>query len=245
MTAPILSSPLSILLDHLWKLSGPDAATPAIRVNLGNGFLTKFHERYPDAPHSPLYVNLRTKDNPKPGPLGPDEVGRVALVFHELMQTHHIRPTWMCGIPNAGEPLGKALSRIVHIQHLQLVKSPEGGRRRISGFASPVHPRFFVGDHVLLLDDVMSEADTKLEALALFEGEPIDLTLFVLLDRGQGGMEVLRRNLSRPCSVFPALTLGQFVAYSLQHGHLSTDMADACLAYPKQLAAFKAERGIS
>ena len=33
------------------------------------GFRLKLHEKTPLAPLSPIYLNLRTPDNPKPGPL--------------------------------------------------------------------------------------------------------------------------------------------------------------------------------
>src|SRR3989344_4810594 len=38
------------------------------------GFKLKLHEKNPLAPLSPFYLNLRTPDNPKPGPLTPEVV---------------------------------------------------------------------------------------------------------------------------------------------------------------------------
>jgi len=38
----------------------------------------KLHEKNPDAPLSPFYINLRDRNNPKPGPLDQDDYDLIA-----------------------------------------------------------------------------------------------------------------------------------------------------------------------
>jgi hypothetical protein len=58
-----------------------DSAHPdAILLNGEKGFKLKAHDSRPDLPPSPFFLNLRTSENPKPGPLTPamvQEAGRL------------------------------------------------------------------------------------------------------------------------------------------------------------------------
>lgn len=46
----------------------------AVQRGEERGFKLKTHEKQPDLPLSLFYFNLRTDDNPKPGPLTPELV---------------------------------------------------------------------------------------------------------------------------------------------------------------------------
>jgi len=76
-----------LLARRLWAVGAvkdkmhPDAVQ---RPSGERGFLLKLHEKDPDAPLSPVYFNLRTPGNPKPGLLVPAivEIAGRALYAH-------------------------------------------------------------------------------------------------------------------------------------------------------------------
>ena len=83
------------------------------------GFRLKLHEKHPDAPLSPIFFNLRTPDNPKPGPLTPDIVELAALCMHHVAQTQCTGDfNAVVGIPNAGDPFAEALASITGLPRL-------------------------------------------------------------------------------------------------------------------------------
>ena len=80
-----LSLPKSALIHRLFELSPPDAKLPAIGINLEHGFRTKYHDLAENAPMSPGFFNLRTSDNPKPGPVTELEVTVAVQMFYEMI----------------------------------------------------------------------------------------------------------------------------------------------------------------
>ena len=61
-----------ILADELFDLGA---------IQFGN-FKLKLHEKNPNAPLSPIYLNLRTPDNPKPGNLTLKIVAQIGRLMY-------------------------------------------------------------------------------------------------------------------------------------------------------------------
>src|SRR5690349_8933839 len=59
-------------------------------------FALKLHERKPDAPLSPVYINLRN--------LPPEVLDQVGVVMTEMTEDEE-QPNFCAGIPEAGMPL--------------------------------------------------------------------------------------------------------------------------------------------
>lgn len=166
------------------------------------GFRLKLHEREPNAPLSPIYLNLRTPDNPKPGPLTPEVVELAANCFHLLDFQRDLVFDAVTGLPNAGTPFAEAYVRLgvqcglsLGRQRLfKLDKEESEGKRRIvlsSGSDGDALPD---GSTILLMDDLVTEADSKLEAAQAIEGSGRGLRVkdvIVLVDRQQGGLQEL------------------------------------------------------
>lgn len=74
----------------------------------GRGFKLKLHEKQPDAPLSPFYLNLRTPDNPKPGPLDVMIVKKIGLQLFAFAETLGLQYTHIAGVPRAGQPFAIA-----------------------------------------------------------------------------------------------------------------------------------------
>jgi uridine monophosphate synthetase len=168
-------------------------------------FRLKLHETQPDAPLSPIYLMLRTDAHPtNPGPLTPEAMRMIAGLMLFKMTTlsfdHYV------AIPEAGEPFADGLERLFASSplaptRLRLFKEQlEGGKRRIS---DRVEGQFQPGDKVLLIDDLITQADSKLEAIAALEAQGLVVEfVLVLVDRGQGGKEQLKQRGYELISVF-------------------------------------------
>lgn len=158
------------------------------------GFRLKLHQKEPEAPLSPIYLNLRGA--PK-GSL-PREV---LCSIGELMAIRSAfyldtRPfDAVVGLPKAGEPLAEAFVdwyRCYQIKPpvlLTMDKTEEEDSRRIEAF---VFGDYRPGMVVVILDDLCTGAHTKLEATAGLRANGLLVRdCYVLVDREQGGREQL------------------------------------------------------
>lgn len=154
------------------------------------GFWLKLHEESPTAPLSPIFLNLRTPDNPKPGPLTPEIVHAAAECMHLLAFQRELNYSLVTGLPNAGTPLAHAFGSIsFKTPVLELVKEDRGdGKRRIAGVKGSIK----AGQRVLVLDDLVTEAHSKFEGIEVIEADDgIVQDVVVLVDREQGGRQEL------------------------------------------------------
>ena len=79
----------------------------------GRGFKLKLHEQNPNASLSPIYFNLKTPDNPKPGPLTLEIVNAIGQQFYYLARDLKLKYNYVAGVPNAGDPFAEAFLRSV------------------------------------------------------------------------------------------------------------------------------------
>lgn len=194
----------------------------------GEGFLVKAHEGDARAPLSPFYLNLRTPDHPKGGPLTIDLLTMVAQEIATMVEVSDICYEYMVGIPHAGTPLAdtvaELLGRRVSLLHLEKEEGEEGRRvaRLRQGSQEP-------NDRIILIDDVISGGDSKLEALTALEEHGLIVEgLFVLVDREQGGAEMLRDHGYR---VFCALSLSEMLDLYKKRGLVTPALFDEIRAY--------------
>lgn len=159
-------------------------------------FRLKLHETHPDAPLSPIYFNLRTADNPKPGPLGAEELKIIGAALSDCIESHYpdrLAFDGLCPVPNAGDPLVDAMNQY-HANHpmpvIRLRKAGTTDHRRVVGVADA--GLLELGSVVLVVDDLITGADSKLEAINVLELEGFCVEdVLVLIDREQGGREQL------------------------------------------------------
>lgn len=202
------------------------------------GWRLKKDEGKPDGEfeRSPIYFNLRTQDNPKPGPLTPEALDLIGRVFYMLYQGGRlVKPLFhhVAGVPNAGDPLADAFARVCgedqdeRISVLRLEKEDTGGgRRRVAGVCAGA---FRAGEIVLALDDLVTAADSKLELVdALAAQRLVVRDIMVLIDREQGGREELERRGVRLHAVFPMRTLLNFY---VRERLMTMEMHDEIIGY--------------
>ncbi|MDE2188354.1 MAG: orotidine-5'-phosphate decarboxylase [Patescibacteria group bacterium] len=156
-------------------------------------FKLKLHEKHPDAPLSPIYLNIREL---------PEDwlYALMGDILHDLVVREGIGDfDYVIGIPKAGEPIGKAFAKAVGKPHLRIEKvEDEGGRRITSTILDP----FEKGKKVVIIDDLVTKADTKREAIKSVEANGLEVVAtIVLYDREQGGLKELNAEGRKVCAV--------------------------------------------
>jgi len=179
-------------------------------------FVLKLHEQKPEAPLSPIYINLRNL---------PEEVlDQIGKVLAEMEDEE--TPDFCAGIPTAGVPIARVYSKFSGIELVDIFKKEQtdSSRRIVPGLATQER-----GKKARLIDDLVTKADTKLEAIKAAEDlgyEVVDL--FVLVDREQGGVEQLAK---AGYKLRAAFKLSQLLQYGLRIGQIDQAQFDQVTSY--------------
>lgn len=199
-------------------------------------FKLKAHETNPDLPLSPIYLNLRTPGHPVPekrGPLSGDVMWMIRHELELLLDDLGWEFDRFCDIPDAGTPFGDQIEKlhIPHEQRLTLAKTyRDDGSRYISHIASSDFLLYH--DKVLVLDDVITGADSKLETIQVLENAGLKIWyLLVLIDRCQGGANLLR-NLGY--DVAAIMTLPDMMSHYRRTGRITLGEEREVLRYLEQ-----------
>jgi len=152
-------------------------------IQIGD-FKLKLHDTHPEAPLSPVYINLRMlKRFPK---------AKLAAVnaYQELIS--HLEFDLLADIPNSATPLVSTLSDRLEIGMITPRIDPKthGNGATIDGFLNSDK-----GKVALLIDDTITNADSKLEAVKVLTNHGLVVKdIVVLVDREQGGRQELAAN---------------------------------------------------
>src|SRR5262245_3822742 len=133
-----------------------DALLATGAVKFGT-FRLKLHERQPDAPLSPIYVNLRVLRS------YPDALDTAVAALAELIESHDLRCARYADIPMAATPLVAVLS---HVTRVGMITPREAKTHGLSG---TIDGAFDLGETVLVIDDLVTHADSKIEAIRVLE----------------------------------------------------------------------------
>lgn len=190
------------------------------------GFRLKLHEKNPNASLSPIFLNLRTPDNPKPGPLTPEIVKIAAQCMRSLEYMHELHHNVVAGIPRAGDPFAAAFSPLYFFSPLiKMGKEESDGKRHIGSVIGEV-PK---GATVLVIDDLVTAADSKIEAIKSLEAAGLVVRdVMVLVDRGQGGREQLA---ARGYTLHSVFTINELLNLYVKSGKITSQLADEIKLY--------------
>jgi uridine monophosphate synthetase len=173
-----------------------DALLACGAVKFG-AFRLKLHETQPDAPLSPIYLDLRVLQS------YPDGLDAAVAALAELIATRELRFACYAGIPLAATPLTAVLS---HVTRVPMITPREA---KSHGTADTINGAFTPGETVLAIDDVVSRADSKLEAIRVLEANGLVVRdVAVLVDREQGGPQQLA---AAGYTLYAAVRLGQLL----------------------------------
>jgi uridine monophosphate synthetase len=132
----------------------------------------------------------------------------------DFARAHGLHFDCVVGLPHAGDPFAKAFPpghpfSDQFFPKLRLHKE-EGEKRRIVG---PPEGDYQPGQTVLVVDDLITKANTKLEGIAVLETAGLRVRdVLVIVDRQQGGTQELRERGYRLHSLLPLVDLLETLA---------------------------------
>lgn len=198
-------------------------------------FPLKMHEKYPDAPLSPIYLNLRV---PPKGNLSGEIIDEIGQLLWDIVLEERLVFQIVVGIPKAGNPMAKAFVKasadiLAYDRLIFLEKEETETGRRILPIISG---DYFQKDIVVIIDDLITRADTKIEtAEALRSNELIARDCIVLVDRQQGGKEQLAEHGIKLHSVF---TMSELLDIYVEAGLISEETKEEVINYQKEVEEY-------
>lgn len=168
---------------------------------------------------SPYYLDLRLSVS------FPYLLELIADVFWESLRTLFFDV--LVGVPYAAIPIATAIA-IKHNQTAVFVRK----ERKAYGTKKLVEGQFHQGQKALLIDDVITNADSKLETIRSLVEEGLTVEdVVVLLDRGQGG-PVLLKKAGYSCHCI--LTMDGVFNVLLQYKRVKPGMIAKCKRFMRQ-----------
>jgi uridine monophosphate synthetase len=173
---------------------------------------------------SPYYNNLRILSS------YPQLLRKVAALMADSMQQAGLKPDIVIGIAEAGIPLAVALSQYTGAPGGYVRSAPKahGTKRMVEGV-------WREGATAILVDDVVSDGASKLEVVGhLQEAGLLVREIVVLVDRGQGGPEVMARHGLRCHAV---VTMEQVLEILLAEGLITATQVEESREFMRQAQA--------
>lgn len=171
-------------------------------------FRLKLHEKHPDAPLSPIYIDLRLLRS------FPEVMKAAVDAYIELMGGLEFQ--CYADVPTAATPIVAVLSHKTGVPMIspRADKKEHGMRRQIDGVFKP-------GYIALVVDDLITLADSKLETISILEENSLIVhDVAVMVDREQGGVQELRKR-GYKCHVVYELT--ELLKLFLEEDKISED----------------------
>jgi orotate phosphoribosyltransferase len=184
-------------------------------------FKLKLHEKNPTAPLSPIYIDLRVLRS------FPRAFNAAVRMYDRLLDDFPIDDRFdvLVDIPTAATPFVGALAYVRNFPMLSPRKDPKthGLEAKMDGALNLSMKR------AVLIDDLVTQADTKLEAAAVVRQTGLEVKdVVVLLDREQGGPETLAKE---GLTCHAAMTLTQLLDYLRGRNHIAQEQVDRVNAY--------------
>lgn len=193
-----LTGAQEVLANELFKVGA---------VKFGS-FRLKLHDKFPEAPLSPVYFDFRVL------PFYPEVMATVADVYAELAKSNAQFDACL-GIPDAGIPLATAFALRTGTPQVVVRKDTKMGHGIQGRFMTPYNK----DDVVLVIDDLITRADSKLEMIEVLEQAGMEVNdVVVLLDRDQGGREQLAK---RGVTLHSAFEMDQLLTFYARTGELT------------------------
>ena len=130
---------------------------------------------------SPIYIDLRIIVS------FPDLLNDIASILVEA--TKHLDYQKIAGVPYTGIPIATTVSLLTNMPMIynRKEKKTYGTGKQIEGLWEP-------GDKILVIDDLITNGESKLEVFDLFQQAGLKVhDAVVLIDREQGGQDRLKQ----------------------------------------------------
>lgn len=187
-----------------------------IKLDFEKGWRLKLHETHPDAPLSPFYIDLRKLQSHL-------EVKFKAIsALIDLIDK--VEYDYIAGIPLAAVALASSLADKTGKPQItpRMDKKTHGETKTIDG-------DYEKGETVLVVDDLVTSADSKLEAIKVLENCGLVVKdIVVVFDREQGGTEQLAEN---GYTLHSALKIKPTLKFYAEIGKISSEQLEKVLNY--------------
>lgn len=173
-------------------------------------FRLKLHDKNPEAPLSPIYIDLRVLRR------FPEAKTTAVDVYQELVRP--LQFDLLADIPTAATPLVSSLSDRLGVGMItpRIDAKAHGTRVKIDGLLDSDK-----GKTVVLIDDLITRADSKLEAVEILTSRGLVVRdIVVLIDRKQGGKEQLA---AAGFDLHSALTMDKMLDFHARVGKLNQE----------------------
>lgn len=181
-------------------------------------FKLKLHEKNPDAPLSPFYINFRR--------LRSNVIlnSKTATAMKYLIRDNKIKHDYIADVPTAITPTATLIST----DTMKPLVSPRKESKKY-GSGDSVDGIYLPDRTVVLVDDIITRADSKLEAIRKLEDVGLKVSALVtLVDRKQGGSDILK---DKGYSVFSLFTIRELLDLYLDMKTLSREDYKRCTNY--------------
>ena len=165
---------------------------------------------------SPFYLDLRILVS------YPHLLSLTADVFWEKLRVLYFDV--LAGVPYTAIPIATAVG-VGHMQNMIFVRKEVkeyGTKKRIEG-------EYHTGQKAVVIDDVITNGESKFETIKYIEEAGLTVEhLVILVDRGQGGVELLSQH-GYQCH--PIYTMDQIFEVLVKHKKISRAMVRKCLKF--------------
>ncbi len=179
-------------------------------------FRLKLHEKKPDAPLSPIYIDLRLLRS------FPSAMDLAIEVYMELITG--LKFDFLADVPTAATPIAAILSHRMKVPMVSPRKDEKG-----HGITGKINGVFETGQTALLIDDLITQAESKLEAISTLEANGLVVKdVVVLVDREQGGAEQLE---AAGYKSYCAFKLSDLLQFYRQAGKIDRSQYERTIVY--------------
>ncbi len=166
---------------------------------------------------SPFYIDLRKAQS------HPEAFHAITDAYAEMIADED-NLVLLAGVPEAATPLAAAVGyklKRVLIQPRKVMKE--------HGTKSSIEGDYEEGDQVILLDDLITKGDSKIEAIEQVEKAGLKVKkLIVLVDREQGGIKTVE---DAGYQIEAALTITELLDALKQQDEISTEQYDKVIDF--------------
>lgn len=179
-------------------------------------FRLKLHEKQPNAPLSPIYVDLRILRSSTPA-----IKTLICKAYLDLMKD--LQFNLFADVPTAITPIVSLLSKITGIPMI----TPRGEKGYGSG--AQIDGVFKPGQTAVLIDDLITKGESKIGPAELLKRNGVSVKdIVVLIDREQGGTQDLA---SQGYRLHSAFTVSNLLRYYLRSGQIDQQRYDETRSY--------------
>lgn len=179
-------------------------------IKFGN-FRLYLHDENPEAPLSPVYFELRVLRR------FPEAKQAAVDVYEELVRP--LKFDLLADVPTAATPLVSSLSDRLGVGMVtpRTDAKVHGSGAKVDGLLEADK-----GKTAVVIDDLVTRADSKLKAISVLKENGVDVKdVVVLVDREQGGEEQLA---AEGYTLHSALRRNQMLEYYARVGKISQDI---------------------